>query len=139
MNKRETVQESEKFVNIYRHTHTHTHCTGLLPPPPVTPSHTIRVPSARPEANGADRRLTLPSLPASPYEVCVCVCVCVCARARACVSCGCRVFCVTLPIPLRATKGFLFSKGKKEGFLFSKGRKKMNHVACGCKLAHAWF
>ena len=132
MNKRETVEESEKFVNRYRHTHAHAHahahahCTGLLPPPPVTPSHTIRVSSARPEANGADRRLTLPSLPASPYEVCVCVCVR--ARARVRVLRLQSLLC-NPPYSSACDKGFSFFKRKKRGFSFFK-RKEKNESRC---------
>ena len=135
MNKRETVQESrgEKFVNRYTHTHTHTHthCTGLLPPLPVTPLHTTRVPTARPEANGADRRLTLPPLPASPCEVCVRACV------RACVRCVCCVRACARVLRLQSSvKPSLFLCDRS--FPFFK-KKKINRGACGCRLAHTWF
>ena len=69
-----------------------------------SPLHTTRVPTARPEANGADRRLTLlPCLLRHVRCVCVRACVRACvrvlrARVRACLAVA--EFCETLPIPL---------------------------------------
>ena len=96
-----------------------------------SPLHTTRVPTARPEANGADRRLTLPPLPASPCEVCVRACVRVCVRCVCCVRACARVLRLQSSV-----KPSLFLCDRS--FPFFK-KKNINRGACGCRLAHTWF